>query len=67
VKGQRVIGRFGLKARIATLDDFCADAFQDEMGTTSPLRPDVPFDGTRRRFRSIQRVLPEEFLKEPST
>jgi CxxC motif-containing protein (DUF1111 family) len=39
VKGQMVIGRFGLKARIATLDDFCADAFQNDMGITSPLRP----------------------------
>jgi len=38
-KGQIVIGRFGLKARIATLDDFTADAFQGDMGITSPLRP----------------------------
>jgi CxxC motif-containing protein (DUF1111 family) len=37
--GQTVIGRFGLKARIATLDDFAADAFQNDMGITSPLRP----------------------------
>jgi CxxC motif-containing protein (DUF1111 family) len=38
-KGDRLIGRFGLKARIATLDDFTADAFQGDMGITSPLRP----------------------------
>jgi CxxC motif-containing protein (DUF1111 family) len=38
-KGQIVIGRFGLKARVATLDDFTADAFQGDMGITSPLRP----------------------------
>jgi CxxC motif-containing protein (DUF1111 family) len=37
--GDRVIGRFGLKARVATLDDFAADAFQGDMGITSPLRP----------------------------
>jgi CxxC motif-containing protein (DUF1111 family) len=38
-----LIGRFGLKARIATLDDFTADAFQGDMGLTSPLRPvEVP-------------------------
>jgi CxxC motif-containing protein (DUF1111 family) len=37
--GDRVIGRFGLKARVATLDDFTADAFQGDMGITSPLRP----------------------------
>ena len=35
-----LIGRFGLKARIATLDDFTADAFQGDMGITSPLRPE---------------------------
>jgi CxxC motif-containing protein (DUF1111 family) len=38
-KGDSVIGRFGLKARVATLDDFAADAFQGDMGITSPLRP----------------------------
>jgi CxxC motif-containing protein (DUF1111 family) len=37
--GDQVIGRFGLKARIAALDDFTADAFQGDMGITSPLRP----------------------------
>jgi CxxC motif-containing protein (DUF1111 family) len=35
-----IIGRFGLKARVATLDDFAADAFQGDMGLTSPMRPD---------------------------
>jgi CxxC motif-containing protein (DUF1111 family) len=39
-KGDLVIGRFGLKARIATLDDFTADALQGDMGITSPLRPE---------------------------
>ena len=38
-KGDVVIGRFGLKARVATLDDFTADALQGDMGITSPLRP----------------------------
>jgi CxxC motif-containing protein (DUF1111 family) len=37
-----LIGRFGLKARVATLDDFTADAFQGDMGMTSPLRPTEP-------------------------
>ena len=37
--GQTVIGRFGLKARIATLDEFVADALQGDMGITSPMRP----------------------------
>jgi CxxC motif-containing protein (DUF1111 family) len=37
---QGLIGRFGLKARIATLDEFAADAYQGDMGITSPLRPD---------------------------
>jgi CxxC motif-containing protein (DUF1111 family) len=38
-RGDRAIGRFGLKARIATLDEFAADAFQGDMGITSVLRP----------------------------
>jgi CxxC motif-containing protein (DUF1111 family) len=37
-----LIGRFGFKARVATLDDFTADAFQGDMGMTSPLRPAEP-------------------------
>lgn len=37
--GDSVIGRFGLKARIGTLDEFVADALQNDMGITSPLRP----------------------------
>lgn len=37
--GTRLIGRFGLKARIATLDDFAADALLGDMGMTSELRP----------------------------
>jgi CxxC motif-containing protein (DUF1111 family) len=41
--GERLIGRFGLKARIATLDDFTADALQGDMGLTSEMRPhEVP-------------------------
>ena len=35
-----LIGRFGLKARQPTLDDFAGDALQGDMGITSPLRPD---------------------------
>ena len=37
--GDTVIGRFGLKARLATMDEFVADALQNDMGITSPLRP----------------------------
>jgi CxxC motif-containing protein (DUF1111 family) len=39
VPGQPVIGKLGLKARIAALDDFTADAFQGDMGLTTPMRP----------------------------
>ncbi len=38
-KGDKVIGRFGFKARVGYLDDFTADALQGDMGITSPLRP----------------------------
>ncbi len=34
-----LVGRFGVKARNATLDDFSADALQGDVGLTSPLRP----------------------------
>ena len=40
--GDDVIGRFGVKARIATVDDFVADAFQGDMGLTTPMRPVEP-------------------------
>jgi CxxC motif-containing protein (DUF1111 family) len=38
-EGETVVGRFGLKARIPTLDAFTADALQGDMAITSPLRP----------------------------
>ncbi len=34
-----LIGRFGNKARSPSIDDFVADAYQGDMGLTSPLRP----------------------------
>ena len=33
------VGRFGLKARLATLEQFVADAYLNDMGITSPHRP----------------------------
>jgi CxxC motif-containing protein (DUF1111 family) len=39
-QGDPVIGRFGLKARIANIDDFTADAYQGDMGMTTPMRPE---------------------------
>lgn len=41
-RGDRVVGRFGVKARLGYLDDFAADAFQGDMGLTSTLRPTEP-------------------------
>ncbi|MGH9887787.1 MAG: di-heme oxidoredictase family protein, partial [bacterium] len=38
-QGDVVTGRLGLKSRIATIDDFTADAFQGDMGLTTPMRP----------------------------
>lgn len=34
------IGRFGLKSKLATLDAFVADAYLNDMGITSPHRPE---------------------------
>lgn len=36
------IGRFGVKARLATLEDFAADALRGDMGITSPQYPEEP-------------------------
>jgi len=35
-----LIGRFGLKARHPTIDDFVADAYLRDMGLTTPARPE---------------------------
>ncbi|MBM4244372.1 MAG: hypothetical protein FJ148_11230 [Deltaproteobacteria bacterium] len=44
------VGRFGWKAQIATLHDFSADAYRDEMGITTPFRPTkAPRRGSRSR------------------
>ena len=40
--GDAVIGRFGLKAKIATIDEFDANALQSDIGITSPMRPTEP-------------------------
>jgi len=37
-----VIGRFGVKARLATLEEFTADALNGDMGVTTPSRPQEP-------------------------
>lgn len=39
---RNLIGRFGYKARIPSLDDFTADAFAGDMGMTSSMRPQEP-------------------------
>ncbi|RYZ05666.1 MAG: hypothetical protein EOO73_19445 [Myxococcales bacterium] len=36
------IGRFGVKARIATLEQFVVDALSSDMGLSSPAQPDEP-------------------------
>jgi CxxC motif-containing protein (DUF1111 family) len=41
-EGLPQLGRFGLKARIASLEEFVADALLSDMGLTSPLRPEEP-------------------------
>jgi hypothetical protein len=43
VNGKERVGRFGWKADTATLKQFIADAFRNELGITSPLAPeDIP-------------------------
>ncbi|HXJ34712.1 MAG TPA: di-heme oxidoredictase family protein [Candidatus Eisenbacteria bacterium] len=38
-RATRRIGRFGWKAQIATIQDFAAEAYRDELGITSPFAP----------------------------
>ncbi|MBL8950187.1 MAG: hypothetical protein JNK82_05385 [Myxococcaceae bacterium] len=40
--GAGALGRFGLKARLATLDETTADAFLSDMGITNPMFPTEP-------------------------
>ncbi|MBO6934745.1 MAG: hypothetical protein JJ863_07215 [Deltaproteobacteria bacterium] len=44
---ENLIGRFGLKARHPTIDDFVADAYLLDMGLSSPARP-TEADGDQR-------------------
>ena len=48
------LGRFGLKATVVTLEEFSANAFQGDMGLTSPARPDEVLnpDGLRDDARA---------------
>jgi CxxC motif-containing protein (DUF1111 family) len=39
---QGKIGRFGVKARLPTLQEFAADALNGDMGVSSPLKPEEP-------------------------
>jgi cysteine-rich repeat protein len=41
-RATRRIGRFGWKAQVATLHDFAAEAYRDEIGITSPFAPEEP-------------------------
>lgn len=38
--GMKTVGKFGWKAQIATLQEFSAEAYLNELGITSPLFPD---------------------------
>ena len=43
--GEMRVGRYGWRAQIATLEEMVADAFVNEIGITSPQRPDSPAGG----------------------
>ena len=40
LNGMKTVGKFGWKAQIATLQEFSADAYLNEIGITNPLFPD---------------------------
>src|ERR1700712_271171 len=50
-EGRKRVGRFSWKADTATLEQFVAEAFRNELGVTSPLAPDdllAPVSGCTR-------------------
>lgn len=51
--GQERVGRYGWKADVASLEEFVALAFRNEMGITSPLAPlDIAHDDSCGKARS---------------
>ena len=68
VTGEERVGRFGWKSQLATLLDFGADAYRNEMGITNDLFPqELTFRLTDERLLLCDVVPDPEDIIEPST
>ena len=68
VTGEERVGRFGWKSQLATLLDFGADAYRNEMGITNDLFPqELTFRLTNEQLLLCDVVPDPEDIIEPST
>ena len=68
VTGETRVGRFGWKAQVATLLEFGADAYRNEMGITNDVfREELTFDVTPEQLRLCDPIPDPEDIPEPST
>ena len=68
VTGETRVGRFGWKAQVATLLEFGADAYRNEMGITNDVFPgELTFDVTAEQLRLCDPIPDPEDIPEPST
>ena len=66
--GEQRVGRFGWKAQVATLLDFGADAYRNEMGITNDLFPgELTFRLSEHQLRLCDPIPDPEDIPEPST
>jgi len=68
VTGDARVGRFGWKAQVATLLEFGADAYRNEMGITNELFPqELTFGLTEAQLRLCDPIVDPEDVPEPGT
>ena len=68
VTGEKRVGRFGWKSQLATLIDFGADAYRNEMGITNDLFPEeLTFRLTAEQLAHCDVVSDPEDVVEPTT
>ena len=68
VTGERRVGRFGWKSQLATLMDFGADAYRNEMGITNDLFPEeLTFRLTQEQMANCDVVPDPEDVVDPTT
>ena len=68
VTGDQRVGRFGWKAQVATLLEFGADAYRNEMGITNALfKEELTFELSDEQLRLCDPIPDPEDIPEPAT